>query len=180
MMILYAQSWGFNLIGGGFRESKRAMQLSELLGLNISPSQVQLWIFLRFFFKCYFSLPFFNFHLYEFSSQWVISHDMNLLLTLLCNCFFPLIFFSTILMQVLQGHSPFKQLVNRYAYRGCGINSNIVKMVHVCMGTVLCIKHHGIGKGIVLCCSHRQIGVLSFWINMPDIRLQWKLMLSHV
>ncbi|XP_050291955.1 uncharacterized protein YKR070W isoform X2 [Quercus robur] len=47
-------SWGFNLIGGGFRESKRAMQLSELLGVNISPSQV------------------------------------------------------------LQGHSPFKQLVNRY------------------------------------------------------------------
>ncbi|XP_075634367.1 mitochondrial hydrolase YKR070W isoform X1 [Castanea sativa] len=40
--------------GGGFRESKRAMQLSELLGVNISPSQV------------------------------------------------------------LQGHSPFKQLVNRY------------------------------------------------------------------
>lgn len=40
--------------GGGFRESKRAMQLSELLGVNISPAQV------------------------------------------------------------LQGHSPFKQLVNRY------------------------------------------------------------------
>ena len=88
-MILYAQSWSFNIIGGGFRESKRAMQLSELLGVNISPSQVQLWQCLRFFFKCYFSLPFFNFHLYEFSWQWVISHDMNLLLILFCNCFSP-------------------------------------------------------------------------------------------
>lgn len=82
------------LSGGGVPESKRANELSEHIGVKIMPSQVLLWdLFL-------YDLPF---------EIWLFSLPVTIvwLWNLLHSCLF-------FLVQVLQGHSPFKSLSKRY------------------------------------------------------------------
>ncbi|XP_056165387.1 uncharacterized CDP-alcohol phosphatidyltransferase class-I family protein C22A12.08c-like isoform X4 [Syzygium oleosum] len=78
--------------GGGFSESKRAQDLGQLLGVNILPSQV---VRLLFYKIC---LP----------SQFCLLSVPELL------CFVCLSSFDQDTLQVIQGHTPFKQLVNRF------------------------------------------------------------------
>jgi hypothetical protein len=91
-------SWYYILSGGGIPESRRASELSELLGVKILPSQVLLWDFILFLYDLLVAICFL-----------LSVPTIVWLWNLLHSC---LLF----LVQVLQGHSPFKSFMERYMY----------------------------------------------------------------
>lgn len=75
----------FHLIGGGIPESRRAFELTELLGVKILPSQVVSKTFKLFPFP-----------------------------KISCGIASMSVLFYILPMQVVQGHSPFRSLLKRY------------------------------------------------------------------
>ena len=102
--------------GGGIPESRRAIELSKLLGVHILPSQVGFRCFEFFFcfsFSIYRRLKFFFFCswlLWLWFDWWNLWHSCSFMLSL---------------MQVVHGHSPFKTLLKRYMYQFSSILFNI-------------------------------------------------------
>lgn len=90
-----------NWIGGGIPESRRAIELSELLGVCILPSQV----------VCHWSENLYLLSVFVGDSRhfymFVVVVKIDGIFGVNCFAYF-------ILMQVVQGHSPFKTLLKRY------------------------------------------------------------------